>query len=269
MTSLIPNPTQVQPVATNSGTTPAVEIHALVSGYQSARRVLDEVSLSIQPGERFGIIGPTGAGKSTLLLHLNGILLPQQGTVRIAGVPVSSASLAEVRRRVGLVFQNPDDQLFNPTVEEDVAFGPINQGLPPETVRVRVQDALSKMSLRGFEQRAPHELSFGERRRVALATILSMQPEIVAFDEPFANLDPSMSQQLVQVIQELEATVVIVSQAMLPALACCQRLAVLHCGKILTVGPAMEIARDRALLRSCGMDFHFLGQIWKNLLAGC
>jgi cobalt/nickel transport system ATP-binding protein len=266
MISLAEKLTQTQSAPDSSGAAVAVEIEGLVSGYQGSRRVLDGVSLRIHRGERFGIIGPTGAGKSTLLLHLNGILLPQKGTVTIAGIPVNSASLARVRQHLGLVFQNPDDQLFNPTVEEDVAFGPLNQGLSPEAARWRVQDAIKKMNLQGFEKRAPHQLSFGEKRRVALATVLSMKPEIVAFDEPFANLDPSMSEQLVQLIKELEGTAVIVSQAMLPALACCQRIAVLHGAKILAVGPALEIARDRALLRSCGMDFHFFAEIWKDLL---
>jgi cobalt/nickel transport system ATP-binding protein len=246
-------------------TVPAIEITDLVHSYHASRRILDGVSLTIQAGERLGIIGPTGAGKSTLLLHFNGILLPQQGSVRIGGVPLAPATISLARRKVGLVFQNPDDQLFSATVEEDVAFGPLNMGLSQSQVEERVTVALKQMDLLGFEKRSSHHLSFGEKRRVALATILSMQPEIMAFDEPFANLDPFMTEQLVEIIKDLKATVVIVSQAMLPALACCERLAVLHQGKIVAVGKAIDIARDRSLLKSCGMDFHFFGRIWKQL----
>ena len=145
---------------------------------------MKSVSLDIQPGEKFGIIGPSGSGKSTLLLHLNGVLTGE-GSVTIGGTRVGPKTVAAIRRITGLVFQNPDDQLFNPTVEEDVAFGPLNFGLPHDEVKRRVADALASLNLTGFEKLTSHHLSLGERKRVALATVLSLSPEVVAFDEPF------------------------------------------------------------------------------------
>jgi cobalt/nickel transport system ATP-binding protein len=242
-----------------------VEVERLVFRYSDGRPVLDELSMTIAPGERIGIIGPSGAGKSTFLLHLNGVLLPASGMVRIGGEPVRPGNLPRIRSRVGIVFQNPDDQLFTPTVEEDVAFGPRNIGCSPSETEERVRLALSQMRLEGCERRSIHELSFGEKRRVALATVLAMRPQVIAFDEPFANLDPGMVEQLVGLIRGLDATVVLISQQILPALACVDRLAVFHQGRVEAVGPALEIARDRALLRRCGIDFHFYGDVLRRM----
>jgi cobalt/nickel transport system ATP-binding protein len=227
---------------------------------------LDELSIRVAAGDRLGIIGPSGAGKSTFLLHLNGVFLPQSGAVRIDGEVVSSSNLRRIRGKVGLVFQNPDDQLFTPTVEEDVAFGPRNMGCSAAEAKERVHLALCQMRLEGYERRSTHELSFGEKRRVALATVLAMRPKVIAFDEPFANLDPAMVEQLVGLIRGLDATVVLISQEILPALASVNRLAVFHRGRIEAVGPALDIARDRALLQRCGIDFHFYGDIWQRIL---
>lgn len=223
------------------------------------------MSVLVEPGERLGIIGPSGAGKSTFLLHLNGVLLPSRGVVRIGGDEVRRANLMRIRARVGLVFQNPDDQLFTPTVEEDVAFGPLNMGCGDAEAQERVSLALRQMRLEGYEKRSTHDLSFGEKRRVALATVLAMQPSVIAFDEPFANLDPGMVEQLVGVIRGLDATVILISQEILPAIASVDRLAVFHQGRIAAVGPALEIASDRALLRRCGIDFHFYADIWRRI----
>jgi cobalt/nickel transport system ATP-binding protein len=153
----------------------AVEADRLVYRYPDGRLALDNVSLHIAAGERLGIIGPSGAGKSTFLLHLNGVLLPASGLVRIGGEPVVRTNLMHIRSRVGIVFQNPDDQLFTPTVEEDVAFGPLNMGCSAAETRERVQLALHQMRLDGYEKRSTHDLSFGEKRRVALATVLAMR----------------------------------------------------------------------------------------------
>ncbi|GAI95831.1 unnamed protein product, partial [marine sediment metagenome] len=212
----------------------AVEIKNLSFAY-GKDTALKNVSLKIHSGERFGIIGPSGAGKSTLLLHLNGIL-SGDGEVKIDGLPVTKESLPEIRRKVGLVFQNPDDQLFNPTVEEDVAFGPLNLGLSREEVEARVRETLKHMNLEGFEAKTSHHLSYGEQKRVALATVLAMQPEVVAFDEPFSNLDPAMVKHLIEIIESLDATVILVSQQILPVMACCHRLAILKDGQVIRVG---------------------------------
>lgn len=244
------------------------DAESLVFRYPGGPAVLDGLSLAAAPGERLGIIGPSGAGKSTFLLHLNGVLLPESGVVRIDGEPVAKHNLRRIRERVGIVFQNPDDQLFSPTVAEDIAFGPRNLRCPPEEVRERVATAVAQMRLAGLENRATHDLSFGEKRRAALATVLAMRPGLIAFDEPFANLDPGMVEQVVEVIRSLDATVVLISQEILPAIACCGRLAVFHRGRVAAEGPAVEIARDRALLRACGIDFHYYADIWRRLADG-
>lgn len=243
-----------------------MEADQLVFRYGPGRPALDGLSLSVAAGERIGIIGPSGAGKSTFLLHLNGVLLPSSGVVRIDGEPVHRNNRMQIRSRVGIVFQNPDDQLFTPTVEEDVAFGPLNMGCSAEETRQRVAGVLHDLRLEGYEKRSTHELSFGEKRRVALATVLAMRPKVIAFDEPFANLDPGMVEQVVHLIQGLDATVVLISQEILPAIASVDRLAVFHQGRIAAVGPALEIARDRPLLQRCGIDFHFFGGLWQQIL---
>jgi cobalt/nickel transport system ATP-binding protein len=243
----------------------SVTAEQLVYRYGDGRLALNELSLEVAAGERLGIIGPSGAGKSTFLLHLNGVLRPSSGVVRIGGVPVVADNLRQIRSMVGLVFQNPDDQLFTPTVEEDVAFGPLNMGCSIEESKQRVQLALHQMRLEGYERRSTHDLSFGEKRRVALATVLAMRPRVIAFDEPFANLDPQMVEQLVGLIRGLEATVILISQEILPAIASADRLAVFRQGRVEAVGPAGEIARDRTLLRRCGIDFHFYADIWQRV----
>jgi cobalt/nickel transport system ATP-binding protein len=240
-----------------------VVIEGLSFGYHSDHPTIEDISLSIKPGERFGIIGPTGAGKSTLLLHLNGILLGT-GEVRIGGIKLEDETLPKIRRRVGIVFQNPDDQLFTPTVEEDVAFGPLNFGHSREETAGFVKEALAAFNLQGFENLSPHHLSYGERKRVALATVMAIKPEVVALDEPFANLDPAMVKHLIELIKSLPATVILVSQSIIPALASCGRLAVMNKGRIVKVGTTKEIATDTKLLRSCGLDYTFYWDICKK-----
>ncbi len=239
-----------------------IQIKNLNFSYIPDKPVLKNVSVEINPGEKFGIIGPSGSGKSTLLLHLNGILVAQQGQVEIGGIRVEKKTLPGIRKMVGLVFQNPDDQLFNPTVEEDIAFGPLNFGFSSEEVARRVQNALKAMNLVGFEKLVSHHLSLGERKRVALATVLAISPEVIAFDEPFSSLDPEMVMQLINLINGFEATLVIVSQSFLPLLSCCERIAVLNKGEIMAAGPVAEIIKDKALMRSSGMDLSFYRNIY-------
>ncbi|MDX9930469.1 MAG: ABC transporter ATP-binding protein [Bacteroidales bacterium] len=241
-----------------------IRIEDLSFSYNPGKRVLKSVSLEIRAGEKFGIVGPSGSGKSTLLLHLNGVLRGV-GRVTIGETPVTAPTLADVRRLVGLVFQNPDDQLFNPTVEDDVAFGPLNFGLPVGEVRLRVDETLASLSLNGYEKLTPHHLSLGERKRVALATVLSMRPDVIAFDEPFSNLDPSMVHQLMEIIRPMESTVVIVSQSVLPVISLCDRMAILRGGEIVACGPPRELARDTGLMKSSGLDLTFYCDICREL----
>ena len=234
-----------------------VRVEGLTFAYPGGPEVLKDINLGIRAGERFGIIGPSGAGKSTLLLHLNGLLRPGSGRVLIDENLVENATRAIIRQTVGLVFQDPDDQLFTPTVGEDVAFGLRNQGLAEEEVAHRVDQTLEALQLGGFQQRLVHTLSYGERRRAALATVLVMQPRVVALDEPFSNLNPALIERLIGLLRTLPATLIVVSQAMLPVLALCDRLAVCCGGRIVATGSARQIVSDRALLRSCGLDFSF------------
>lgn len=241
----------------------SVNIKDLHFSYPSGNPALQGVSLDIDPGEKFGIIGPSGAGKSTLLLHFNGIL-SGEGEVMIGNMVVEKQSLKVIRRQVGLIFQNPDDQLFNPTVAEDIAFGPLNFGYSREEVDLRVSEAIRMMNLAGFENMESHHLSMGERKRVALATVLSMSPEVIAFDEPFSSLDPEMVKQLVTIINDLQSTVIIVSHSIMPLLACCQRLALMKDGHIIAVGPAADIVNNQILMKSAGMDMSFYRDIWRK-----
>ncbi len=242
-----------------------IKTEGLGFSYTSGKRVLKSVSLDIRPGEKFGIIGPSGSGKSTLLLHLNGVLSAEEGTVKVGDLVLNRRNLGEIRKMVGLVFQNPDDQLFNPTVEEDVAFGPLNFGMPRDEVGSRVRDTLALLNLNGFEKLTSHHLSLGERKRVALATVLAMNPEVVAFDEPFSNLDPSMVQQLMEIIRSMDSTLVIVSQSILPLISICDRMAILKEGEIVATGEPLQLARNRELMASCGLDLKYYCDICRDL----
>jgi cobalt/nickel transport system ATP-binding protein len=242
-----------------------LDIEDLRYAYAPGREVLSGVTLHLEPGEHVLLAGRSGAGKSTLGLHLNGILLPQSGAVRIDGQLLTSANLSWARGRVGIVFQDPEDQLFTPTVREDVEFGPLNQGLSPEEAVKRAAEALDLVQLSGFESRLNHELSYGEKRRAALATVLAMQPGLIVFDEPFANLDPAMVEHLAGIIRSLPVTVLLISQEILPALACCDRMIVLANGRVEADGPALNLASNRPLLAKHGLDFHFYGALWERL----
>lgn len=242
-----------------------VEIDRLHHRYGPDRAALCGVSAVFTPGEHVLLAGRSGAGKSTLALHLNGILQPASGEVRIDGRPVNKANLAWVRSRVGIVFQDPDDQLFTPTVSEDVQFGPLNQGLDPAEAVRRMDAALDVVRLTGCERRLNHELSYGEKRRAALATVLAMRPGLIVFDEPFANLDPAMVEHLAGIIRDLPVTVLLISHEILPALACCDRMIVMGGGVFDADGPALEVARDRELLARHGLDFYFYDHVWRRL----
>jgi len=237
--------------------TPAVEVRGLRFGYGDAPAALAGVSFSVAPGECVGIVGPNGAGKSTLLLHLDGVL-PEEPTgeasVLVDGLPVAKENLSEVRRKVGLLFQDPDDQIFCPTVYEDVAFGPAQLGIAEPELGRLVSSTLARVRLQGFEQRLPHHLSLGEKRRVCLAGVLACEPSILVLDEPTAGLDPRGRRELVALLGSLTATRIIASHDLDMVVALCSRVMVLDQGAIVASGPSAEVLADEALMLEHGLE---------------
>ena len=236
---------------------PVVATSGLRFSYPDGRLALDGVDLHVHPGEQVALLGPNGAGKTTLVLHLNGILLPRQGTVHVAGIPVTKENFAEVRRRVGIVFQDPDDQVFMPTVYEDVAFGPANLGLRGAQLEARVEAALAAVGMEALRDRAPHHLSFGERRLVAIATVLAMEPEILVLDEPSANLDPAGRRELAEVLHRLGLTMLMVTHDLPYALLLCDRAVVMNRGRIAADGPIEEVLSDTMLMAANRLELPF------------
>lgn len=233
-----------------------IEIRHLSYHYPDGTPALKDIDLEIYQHESVAILGPNGAGKSTLLYHLNGTLIGD-GKVTILGLPVEKKNLKEIRRRVGLVFQSPEDQLFCPTVYDDVAFGPLNMGLNEESVRHRVENALEMVGLKGFEGRSAHHLSEGEKKRVALATVLSMDSEILAFDEPTDNLDPAGSRLLIERIQLVPQTKVIITHHLPVAVDLCERAILFKGGRKVEDLSMHELLRNRGLLEQFGFDADF------------
>lgn len=232
----------------------AIEVDHVTFSYPDGHQVLKGLSCAIRYGEKVALIGPNGAGKSTFMAHLNGVNLATSGAVRIAGMDVGKDNLKAVRRQVGIVFQDPDDQLFCPTVFDDVAFGPLNLGLPREVIAQRVEEALDTVGLRGFEERSSYHLSFGERKRLALATVLSYQPDILVFDEPSTNMDPLNRRRLIEWLQGSDKTMLLCTHDLDIALDVCDRCLVLADGVIVADGPASEILYDRQLLERNNLE---------------
>ena len=216
--------------------------------YPDGHRALDGVDLDLAPGERVAVLGPNGAGKTTLILHLNGILAAQEGTVAVGGRPVAKATLAEVRRTVGVVFQDPDDQLFMPSVAEDVAFGPAQAGVRGAELDARVDRALAAVGMADHRSAHPHHLSVGQKRRVAVATVLACEPEVLVLDEPTANLDPAARRELTDVLDALAVTVVVVTHDLPYALELCPRAVVLDAGRVVADGATVDVLADTDLL---------------------
>jgi cobalt transport protein ATP-binding subunit len=222
--------------------------------YPDGFEALRGVDLRIDAGEKVALVGPNGAGKSTLMLQLNGTLSPSHGTVQVAGLAVGKPTIREVRREVGLVFQDPDDQLFSPTVFDDVAFGPLHMGLPADEVHRRVEAALAAVGMAGFDRRVPHRMSLGQRKRVAVATVLSMDPSILVFDEPSAGLDPRGRRELIGLLRSLDQTMLVSTHDMRLVVEVFPRTVVMDAGAVVADGPTATILSDAALLEAHGLE---------------
>lgn len=234
-----------------------VEVRNLQHVYPDGTVAIRDVSFRITHGESVAIIGANGAGKSTLLLHLNGCLEATSGQIRIGDTPLSRGTLPDIRRTIGMVFQNPDDQLFMPTVFEDVAFGALNLGLSGSEVEQRVAEALERVGAGHLRNKPPYHLSGGEKKRVAIATVLAMSPDILVMDEPTSGLDPFARRQLLSLLREFQHTKIFTSHDLDMVLDLCQRTIVLHEGAIAADGPTGEVFRDEALLAACRLEKPF------------
>jgi cobalt/nickel transport system ATP-binding protein len=236
-------------------TTSAIEVNQLCFAYPQGTLALDSVAFSVEPGESIGLVGPNGAGKTTLFLCLTGVLSPRSGSVRVCGLDVRDP----VRRRklpekVGIVFQNSDDQLFSTTVLDDVAFGPLNLGLDPSEARRLAEEALVRVGMTGQEARTPFHLSGGEKRRVALAGVLAMRPEVLLLDEPSMFLDPRGRRELIALLNGLNRTKLIASHDLGLILATCRRVLVLDAGSVVADGDARMVLGDAALMEAHGLE---------------
>ena len=222
--------------------------------YPNGYEALCGVSFCITPGEKVALVGANGAGKSTLLLHTNGLLIPSQGEVVMGGIKLTRRTLPLVRQSVGLVFQDSDNQLFMPTVEEDVAFGPSNMRLEPEEIRRRVTEALDAVGALHLRGASPFRLSGGQKKRVAIATVLSMEPSVLVMDEPTSNLDPRARRQIIDLIRRFGHTTLIATHDMEMVLDLCDRTIVMKQGRIVADGSTRHVFGDLALLEECGLE---------------
>ena len=231
----------------------SIEIEHLSFQYPDGHPALFDVSLDITPGEKTALVGPNGAGKSTLILHLNGILTGE-GAIKVCGLDVNPKNLKLVRAQVGMVFQTPDDQLFSPTVFDDVAFGPLYQGLPEGEVQLRVDQALAAVAMSAFKDRVSHHLSAGEKKRIAIATVLSMQPQVLVLDEPTAGLDPRSRRGLINLLRDLPLTMLVSTHDMLMVRELFPRMVIMDQGRIVADGPTETLMEDAALLEAHGLE---------------
>ncbi|HSL28113.1 MAG TPA: energy-coupling factor ABC transporter ATP-binding protein [Anaerolineales bacterium] len=233
--------------------TTVLQVRDLSFSYHDGRAVLRSVSFQLCEGDKVALVGPNGAGKSTLMLHLNGIL-SGHGEVTIGGQRLTRENLSAVRAMVGLVFQNPDDQLFSPTVFEDVAFGPLHMGLPMEEVERRVNSALEAVRMSGFKDRLSHHLSMGEKKRIAIATVLSMDPQILVLDEPSAGLDPRGRRTLINLLRELPITMLVSTHDMRLVQELFPRTIMMDEGQIVADGRTQNILENEELLTTHGLE---------------
>lgn len=236
---------------------PVVEVSSLAYTYHDGTRALRGVSFEVHQGECVGLLGPNGSGKSTVLLHLNGLLpdkVAEDGAVRIQGQALTARNLAWVRRQVGLLFQDPDDQLFCATVEEDVAFGPAQFGLRGVALRERVEHCLARVGLSGFGHRATHHLSHGEKRRACLAGVLACEPSVLVLDEPTSDLDPRGRREFKALLREIPASKLIATHDLEMVVELCSRVIILDQGRVVAQGPTVDLLSDEPLMLSHGLD---------------
>jgi cobalt/nickel transport system ATP-binding protein len=238
-------------------TSPAIRVSGLRFRYPDGRQALDGVDLTVGAGEKVAILGPNGAGKTTLALHLNGVLRSPEGVVEIGGVPLTDASVGDIRRRVGLVFQDPNDQLFMPTVGQDVAFGPANLGLAGADLETRVTEALEAVGVPDLARRVPHHLSGGEKRLAAIATVLAMEPDVVVLDEPGSGLDPAGRRELIATLDRLDVTLLVITHDLPLALELCPRSVVLDGGRVVEDMATRDLLRSPDVLRRHRLETPF------------
>lgn len=231
-----------------------ISVRGLGFSYPDGTRALEDVSFEVGHGEAIAVVGANGAGKSTLLMHLNGLLSPSEGEVRIGGTPVTRSTLKDIRRTVGMVFQDPDDQLFMPSVFEDVAFGPMNLGLPADDVAARADEALRRVGAAHLKERPPYRLSGGEKRAVAIATVLAMEPNMLVMDEPSSGLDPQARRRLIELLASFEHTRIVATHDLDLAAALCERTIVMSAGRVTADGPTREVFSDDGLLAASGLE---------------
>jgi len=234
-------------------------MHLRVSGlsytYPGGQKALDGINFEVGSGESVGLVGPNGAGKTTLFLCLSGVLTIPPGVANVAGLdPTEPGQRRGLPSKVGIIFQDSDDQLFSTTVSDDVAFGPLNLGLPAAEVRLRVAEALERVGLKGFDERVPFHLSGGEKRRVALAGILAMRPEILLLDEPSSHLDPRGRRELIHLINDLNVTKIIASHDLEFILETCRRAIILDAGRMVANGLARSLLADPTLMNAHGLE---------------
>lgn len=246
------SPASREPAATATGAA-ALEVGDLRFAYPDGTEALRGLGLRIEPGEKVALLGPNGAGKSTLMLHLVGILRGR-GDIRVLGLRLTDSTVKAVRAQVGLLFSNPDDQLFSPTVLEDVAYGPLYMGLPPDEVLARARRALADVGMEAYEARAPHHLSLGQKRRVAIATVLSMGAPILALDEPSASLDPAARRELIQLLARLDRTMLISTHDLALARDLLPRTVIMDDGRVVADGPSATLLEDGPLLARHGLE---------------
>ncbi|MGQ0602009.1 MAG: energy-coupling factor ABC transporter ATP-binding protein [Anaerolineales bacterium] len=233
-----------------------IQVNDLRFNYPDGHVALRGVTLHIEPGEKVALVGPNGAGKSTLMLHLNGILRSNGGDVRVCDMPVRDDTLGKVRAAVGLVFQDPDDQLFSPTVFEDVAFGPLHMGLPEGEVRQRVDHALQAVGMAAYRDRVSHHLSVGEKKRIAIATVISMDPEILVMDEPSAGLDPRARRSLINLLHSLPQTMLVSTHDIRLVEEVFPRTVIMDQGQVVADGATSHLLDDAQLLEAHGLEVY-------------
>jgi cobalt/nickel transport system ATP-binding protein len=237
--------------------------------YPDGTKALENINFKAERGECIALLGANGAGKSTLLKHFNGILKPSNGVVLIKGEPVTKQNILEVRKTIGLVFQDPDDQIFAPTVKQDVAFGPINLGLSKEVIEHRVSEALKLVGLAGYEERVPHHLSNGEKKRVAIAGVLAMEPQVLILDEPTAGLDPDGVKKIIKLLKDLNdkfgITIIVATHDVDIVPLYADRICVLSAGKLILDGEPRAVFSKNKLLEESNLDIPLITKLFKIL----